>query len=167
MKYHCGWLDDDPMQNRSYAWMMRGRWGHPQFPADVRREIAAFVHMPGFQDAFFHKRLKTNSDQFNVLRDQLPSFEDAYEDVCENWLSVTRDDAIKLCHLRGGKAAGVPVIVQLQVMKDLASGHSYRKTAAIYGITEHTIRNIRKRGISVTKMARPLPPGFELLTVVS
>lgn len=87
-------------------------------------------------------------------------YEDLKAEVAENWLSATREDAIRLSNMRPSKG-DLPLLSQLQIMNDLKAGHSATYLAAEYGTNTRKVGKLSK---GIILLRQPLPPGFTLLT---
>ena len=136
MLYHCGLLDEQPERSRTLQWIRRGRWDQPGFPEDVRRELMIWLAMPGFAHSFHTRAFMTCNA---VLRPYLDGFEQWKEEVSANWISATREDCIRLALMRPGKA-DVPLISQLQAVRDLKAGMTRSEVAREYRVLPETVR---------------------------
>lgn len=161
MKWHSGLLAPDPSKHRSYQWMRRGGWFNPDFPADVFHDIAVWLRTPGLGFNFHRVNFKISSATLADRMKRMPSFEELRNDVAENWLSVTREDAIKLIHMRVGPyRSQIPLLSQLKILDDIKAGLSQARIARDFGISPTTVSTIALKG---AKWGSPLPAGFELL----
>lgn len=161
MKWHVGLLSPDPLQHPSYQWMRRGNWFSPGFPPEVLRDIVTWLSMPGFSFNYHMRNLRLSAPTLQKRMRLLPPFEEVRNDVAENWLSVTREDAIKLCHMRVGKhRSPVPLICQMRIMDDLKAGMTIVQAARDYHLTPPTVSRLAHKG---PRWEFKLPPGFELL----
>ena len=161
MKYHLGLLDADPTQNRTYQWVRRRGWFGPGFPDDVREELGIWFAMPGFTDAYHIRNLNMSARLLYKCQDQLPGYDHYAKQVAENWLSVTREDAVKLCRMRQGtRACPIPLISQLKILDDIKAGMTQAQISRDFGCTPRAIYTIRHKGL---QWAGSLPEGFELL----
>lgn len=159
MKWHCGVLDEEPWTNPTMRWISRGGWTNPTFPEEVRLELAIWLATPGFSDPYHIHNLRTSQKTLVNYRPKLPGYADLRKEVGENWLSVTHEDAVKLCRLRKGKG-DIPAVSQFHMLTDLKSS-SYREVAREYGITHEWLFVIKKHGIRFGR--RQIPEGFDLL----
>ena len=83
--------------------------------------------------------------------------------MVENWLSATRQDCVRLCHLRPFGRSGVPLLSQLSMLDDLKRGMSQCAIGREYGVTNEFVHQRKKYGISRAVTGWDLPAGFELL----
>lgn len=158
MKWHCGLLDKRPEQSRTLEYIKRGFW-ELNMPEDVERELRIWMSMPGFSQSFHMHTLGVGC--LLLRRWMMRDYDQFKAEVAENWLSVTRDDAVRLSQMRPGKVGGdVPLICKLQMMTDLKAGARNADIEKEYrvsgGITSELVRGI-------VKSRAPLPSGFELL----
>jgi hypothetical protein len=156
MKWHCGLLSERPDQDRTLQWIKRGGWG-TGLPADVERELKIWLAMPGFT-------IKYHAHVFRLDRSTIApfvgrGFEELKQEVAENWLSVTRDDAVKLSQIRPPKG-DVPLISQLAIADDVKRGVKKADIQRAYKVSGFTVTSIAKGHLRVRS---PLPSGFELL----
>lgn len=141
--------------------MRRGGWFEPDFPPDVFHDIAVWLRTPGLGFNFHRVNFKISAPTLVDRMKRMPSFEDLRDDVAENWLSVTREDAIKLIHMRVGPLRSqIPLLSQLKILDDLKAGLSQARIAREYGIGPRTVSRIAHNG---ARWSSPLPSGFELL----
>lgn len=157
MLYHCGLLDERPERNRTYQWVRRGGWDLPGTPADIEHERRVWLSMPGFSISFHAHTLGVDYEtvQRHVGRD----YDLVREDVAANWLSITREDAVKLSQMRPG-TGHVPIISQLAIIDDLKRGVAVSTLAADYRVHRTTITSLRKGRVRSTGW---VPNGFQLI----
>ena len=170
MIYHCGLLADNPLESRSYNWVMRRGWFQEGFPPDVLHELAVWLAMPGFDTKFHAANLRT--DWGTIRRAQLrlcSDFELLRNDVAANWSSASRDDCIRLCRMRKvvGKSAGVPLICQMRILDDLKAGLSHKAAARVWDVTPRWVNNLSANRGPLGASYWRLPSGFELLLAKS
>lgn len=138
MRWHVGCLDPDPPSHRSYQWMRRRGWFKPSFPADVFEEIAIFSAMPGMCQAWLHHNWKMARHDLLKYRAMLPQYEDLKDKVIENWLSTTRDDAVKISRMRH-RFTTPPLICQINMLDDYKRGMSFMQMSRDYKWPNTTI----------------------------
>ena len=121
--------------------------------------------MPGFTDGYHIRNLKMGRALVKRARQFFPGYDELSDKVAENWLSITREDAIKLAHMRkGAQSCPIPLVSQLVILDDIKAGRSQLATARTFGCTPRAIYTILHRGI---QWGLPLPSGFELLVANS
>jgi hypothetical protein len=149
MKWHCGILDDhDPYNpSRTWDWVTRGGWSKPGFPEDVRREIAIFLATPGFSDEYLCKNLRTNTTALLKHKAALPGYDELWREVGDNWMSVTHEDAVRLCRLRVGKSGAIPLVCQFHMLRDLKADRTKASIAREYGVSQFRLRVLELKGI--------------------
>lgn len=152
MKYDCGIFNPTPasrlisrVQSESYL------------PEDVRHELRVLLSTPGFTTSYLCHVLGLTRLWVDGARSRYND-EDYRELATENWNSITRDEAIQLCHMRPG-TANIPVICQVYIASDLADGISWRKTCKTWKIEQSTLLRIRRYGPFQTARTR-LPEWF-------
>lgn len=157
MLYHCGLLSERPEKDATLQWVRRGAWDLPGHPPAIEFERRVWLAMPGFSINFHVHTLRVGETlvERHIGRD----YEELKEAVAENWLSCTRVDAIKLANMRPSKGE-LPLLVQLQIMRDLKAGIGPTALATIYATNIGTVGDL---GRGRVKSRRPLPSGFELL----
>lgn len=164
MKWHCGLLDEHPYENPTYRWVTRGGFFRPEFPEAIRHELAILLAMPGFPRAFFASYLRLSDRHIDRVRKKLPGYEELRNEVAENWLSVTREDAIKLCHMRLDPRSAVPLVVQLQILDDIKAGIPQAHLAREYGISLTIMQVYQKKGPQIDPKSLPRDFGWWLNT---
>lgn len=148
MKYDVGLLADKPHDHRSHKWMKKGDWHNPNFPADVRTEIAVWLAMPGF-DYGYHRRSFGMTDRtFRKMKNILPQYEELKPLVIENWLSATRQDCIRICHNRTGVASSIPLLSQLAILDEVKRGVRKEDVARLFRVTGEKVHQIIRHGPS-------------------
>lgn len=65
MKYSCGLLDDDPMENRAYRWITGAHWS--ALPADVEHELRVWLAIPGFSASWHTHNFRVGPDRIRPL----------------------------------------------------------------------------------------------------
>jgi hypothetical protein len=162
MRWHCGILDDrDPYEpHPTLDWIRHSKWSNPAFPADIKHELAILLATPGFSTSYLCHNLRISEPLLTKGRRLLPQYEELWREVGENWKSITRDEAVKLCHLRPG-TGNIPLVCQMAMITDLKSDRSIADIGREYGVTAVTITGLRDRGFRPG--VRPLPRGFEML----
>jgi hypothetical protein len=131
LKYHCGILDDRPEYNRTLKWIRGSNW--KALPDDVAHELKVWLAMPGFPYAYHARQL---SQPIARIKRWSEGYYTHREAVVENWVSATREDCIKLAHLRRPWET-VPLICQIQAVEDLKH-MTARAVAKEYGVF-HTV----------------------------
>ena len=157
MLWHCGLLSERPEKDATLAWVRRGGWDLPGHPPEIERDRLVWLNMPGFPVSYHEQTL--NMDRRYLKRFIGADYERVKDDVAKNWLSCTREDAVKLSHLRSG-TGHMPVICQLKIIDDLKRGMSPSRLAAEYRVHPQTISNLGKGRISTRAW---VPKGFELI----
>ena len=160
MKYHCGLLDEHPHENRAYRYVRRGGWFDPDFPAEVRHELAIWLAMPGFLPSFHMTTLHVGHKVMARIRREWPGYEELKPYVFENWSSATREDCIKLAHMRRTKWTPLPLICQLGLM-DEAKRTTQAKAAKTFGLSKRQTERLMARGPRLGQVV--LPPEFAML----
>ncbi|QVM85252.1 hypothetical protein [Novosphingobium decolorationis] len=161
MLYHAGLLDPDGSQSRCREWIARRGWNTPEFPDDVREDLAIWLAMPGFHIQYHVRNLRSSWSTIVAARRYLADFENLADMVTANWMSATRDDAIRLSKLRpGGQSSPIPLLCQLKILDDLKVGHTKASLARTYACSSRSIWTIQNQGLQWTG---ELPLGFRLL----
>jgi hypothetical protein len=129
MNYHAGVLDPEGSTLR---------WIHSvgslaNLPDPVANDLRITLQTPGFPHGFwpYHlQRTKGNLVQF------LNRFEPDYRSALENWDSVTREDAIKLCHMAPNAR---PTVCYMHIVNDYKAGMTHAQIAKEYGVSIDTV----------------------------
>jgi hypothetical protein len=158
MKYHCGLLSERPEKDATLQWVRKGWWDLPGHPPEIEFERRVWLAMPGFSASFHAHTLGVSIEQ--VTRHLGRDYDELRDAVAENWLSCTRDDAVKLSQLRPPKGE-LPLLCQLQIMRDLKAGLGPTEIAQLYLTNTSKVCEL---GRGTVRVRRPLPSGFELLT---
>lgn len=157
MKFHCGILAEDRERHTSWR-AIHGIWALKDLDEPYKTEFEAWMSMPGFS-------LAQHCYMFGFSRERLiPFFGLNYDKhkrlIAENWISITREDAMLLSSACWG--VHPPVIVQLFAMKDYLRGqYTYAQVAEDYRVTPATVRRWVINGVVANHAF--IPPGFELL----
>ncbi|AKM10996.1 hypothetical protein [Croceicoccus naphthovorans] len=164
MKFDVGLLNSGVDADRKLRLVRRGGWLHPSFPDELRRELAVLIATPGLSDTWLIHNLGAHNQQFYKARLALPDTNELRDEVAQNWMSISRPDAVALANMRPGKQSPIPLVSQFRILDDIKSGDTIRSLAKEYWTSEHTIRLIGKHCLSRRRAwERPLPRGFELL----
>jgi hypothetical protein len=114
--------------------------------------------MPGFSINFHAHTLGLSRP--TVSRFVGRDYHELRDAVAENWLSCTRDDAVKLSQMRPG-TGNIPVLSQLAILDDLKRGLGPTEIGEAYRVHPGTVsvlgRGTIKAGLSF------MPEGFELI----
>lgn len=162
MQWHVGTLDDDPFASRSFQWMKRGHWFGERFPADVLTDITVFLRTPGLDTSWIAKNFQMQWEKAAALRNAIAPFETVRAEVIENWLSVTREDAIRFVELRPKKRSTPPLVSQLKMIDDVKAGMSLRRVASDYGVSVDYVHDRARFGPSSGHGKWKLPPEFAM-----
>jgi hypothetical protein len=158
MLYHCGLLSEHPEKDATLAWVRRGGWDLPGTPPEIEYERRVWLAMPGFTAAFHTHNLWVGPSV--VKRHMGRDYADLKDEVVKNWLSCTREDAVKLSHLRPSPHGHMPVICQVQLLRDIKDRMKQVDLANEYGVHLTTIKELARGRIH---FRGDLPSGFEWL----
>lgn len=156
MKVHCGLLDEQPEKSRTLTLLRRG-WWHLGLPEDLERELRTWLATPGFSIAYHAHQFKLSHGV--IVRhyyDHTPEYQSL---GLENFQSVTREDAVRLCRMRPG-TGNIPFVCQLRMMDDLKAQMRKVDVARDYQVNYQTVRNL---GAGLIKCQAPLPPALSQL----
>lgn len=167
VKWDVGLLGTSASCQLRLGWIRRGHWLHPHFPEDIRHELSVLLATPGFSDTWLIHNLRTNNDQFYKARRLLANFHDLSKEVEENWLSISRDDAVQLSIMRPAKRSPIPLVSQLRIIDDLKAGRTQTSLAREFWTSVGTVHQLGSgRLLKQRRWRKPLPPGFSLLVGV-
>ena len=100
----------------------------------MEHELRVWLAMPGFTLKY---HVETLDHPAHVVKHFMGHYEDLKSDVCDNWLSATREDCIKLGNRRPSKG-DLPFLTKFQMLKDSARGLSQKQIAEDFGVAHST-----------------------------
>ena len=160
MKWHCGILGSDEIRPNVAGCHAKCQWTRAELPDDHRRELAIWLAMPGFSTSYHAHNLGMSWNTVRRYQSLSPGYDQLQAEVAENWLSVTREDAVQLCRRRPDKG-DIPVICQLKMLDELKAGRSLSAVAREFGVSREWLVRMRASGIRCNRLR--LPKGFEML----
>lgn len=156
MKYHCGILNVRPEESWTLNRFRVKHW--PYLPEQHRRQLHILLATPGFTTLYFCHVFQRSFLAVSRYRAQYARFEDYEEEAVENWMSVTREDAIRLSLMRPPRG-DMPLVSQIRALEDLKF-MSQTDVAKLYGIGRSKLFRLTRKG---PICRQPLPSGFEWL----
>jgi len=156
LKYHCGLLNVRPEESWTLNRYRTKSWVH--LPEVHKRPLQILLATPGFSSCYFCHVFQRSYPTVQRFRAEHARFEDFQEEAVENWMSISREDAIRLAHLRP-RRGDLPLVSQLRALEDLKF-MTQQKAAETYGVRRNAIVKLKRRG---PICRQPLPSGFEWL----
>lgn len=123
---------------------------------EARHSLRVLLSTPGFSTKFLNRALGV-SDKW--LKSEWRSFDqlDYRREAIDNWSSITREDALRLCHI--AKPGARPVVCTVYMVEDIKHGKPWLKTAKEWGVDDMTIYRAWKQTPFVFR-SRSLPSWF-------
>lgn len=123
---------------------------------EARHSLRVLMSTPGFSMSFLIRALGVSA---TWLKSEWRAFDQAdyRKEAIDNWSSITRDEALRLCHLAGRKTR--PVVCTVYMVEDIYNGKPWLRTAAEWGVDDMTIYRAWKQTPFVFR-AKSLPGWF-------
>lgn len=124
---------------------------------EARHSLRVLMSTPGFSMSFLIRALGVSA---TWLRSEWRSFndEDYRQEAIDNWSSITREEALRLCQI-SGKGSARPVICTVYMVEDIYNGKPWLQTAKEWGVDDMTIYHAWKQTPFVFR-SKSLPKWF-------
>lgn len=150
MNHDCGILYDTELGREIKR--VRGPF---YLSPEARHSLRVLLTTPGFSLRYLEKTLGWSAP---TIKKEKRLFDplDYRQEAIDNWNSITRDDALVLCHkVKGAR----PVICTVYMVEDIIAGRGWEATAKLWGVDDVTIYRAWKQTPFVFRRAS-LPDWF-------
>lgn len=159
MIYSGGLTDDEPGDNSVYQWV---RCCHmSRMPDQIAHHLLILFQTPGVTKSWWNRAFNIPQSgmakHYKFVKEN-KSLDDL-EDISRNWLSLTRDDIVKLSRFNM-KHKDLPLFIKTQVADDYKKGLPAKTTSEQLNVGTEIIKYIRQFGPFWHSTAR-LPDWFD------